>query len=62
MIIKVLCENTVGYNGSKTCLSEWGLSLYIESNGYKILLDTGQSDVYIKIAQLIPTLKTVQPL
>lgn len=51
MEIKVLCENTVGLEGSKLCTSEWGLSLYIEINGFKILLDTGQSSIYLKNAK-----------
>lgn len=53
MIIKVLCENTVGYDGAKICTSEWGLSLYIESNNLKLLLDTGQSDIYLKNAKAL---------
>lgn len=51
MEIKVLSENTVGINGSEKCISEWGLSLYININGFTILLDTGQSDVYLKNAK-----------
>jgi 7,8-dihydropterin-6-yl-methyl-4-(beta-D-ribofuranosyl)aminobenzene 5'-phosphate synthase len=38
--ITTLSENTVA---SVNLLAEWGLSILIEADGYKILLDTGQS-------------------
>lgn len=39
MVIKVLVDN----NTKSALQSEWGLSIYIEYNGHKILLDTGAS-------------------
>lgn len=48
MKISVLCENT---SCSKSCLSEHGLSLYIETDRHKILFDTGQTDAFLKNAQ-----------
>ena len=44
MIIKVLVED-------HNKINEHGLSFYIESNGQKILFDTGQSDLYYKNAK-----------
>jgi 7,8-dihydropterin-6-yl-methyl-4-(beta-D-ribofuranosyl)aminobenzene 5'-phosphate synthase len=38
--ITTLSENTAG---RMNLLAEWGLSILIEADGYKILLDTGQS-------------------
>jgi 7,8-dihydropterin-6-yl-methyl-4-(beta-D-ribofuranosyl)aminobenzene 5'-phosphate synthase len=38
--ITTLSENTAG---RMNLLAEWGLSILIETDGYKILLDTGQS-------------------
>jgi 7,8-dihydropterin-6-yl-methyl-4-(beta-D-ribofuranosyl)aminobenzene 5'-phosphate synthase len=38
--ITTLSENTAGRTN---LLAEWGLSILIEADGYKILLDTGQS-------------------
>lgn len=32
---------------------EWGLSIYIEYNGHRILLDTGASDLYLKNADIL---------
>lgn len=46
MIIKALVENTAAGD----YLTEHGLSLYIEANGYKILFDTGQSDLFLRNA------------
>ena len=43
MIIKVLTENTAVSSKFK---AEHGLSLYIETNGHKILFDTGQTDAF----------------
>lgn len=39
--LAVLSENTVG--NSSGLVGEWGLSIYIEVNGMKILFDTGES-------------------
>lgn len=46
MKITILCENMIGEAGGKTCLAEWGLSLFIQMRGINILFDTGRSDVY----------------
>lgn len=43
MILKALIENTTADSSLQT---EHGLSLYIESNGWKILFDTGQSSAF----------------
>ncbi len=44
----VLSENTVGVpNG---IIGEWGLSIYLEAGGIKILFDTGQSGVLLNNA------------
>ncbi|MEI6627169.1 MAG: MBL fold metallo-hydrolase [bacterium] len=51
MKITILCENQTGYKGSKVCLSEWGLSLFIEINGLNLLFDTGHTDVYKRNAE-----------
>lgn len=46
MIAKVLVDNLT----KSTLLPEWGLSLYLEYEGHKILLDTGASDRFLKNA------------
>ncbi|TJX14561.1 MBL fold metallo-hydrolase [Tissierella creatinini] len=48
MIIKTLVENT---SISKDIGSEHGLSLYIESNGLKILFDVGASELFFENAK-----------
>lgn len=53
MKITVLCENSVGLNGVSNCSGEWGLSLYIEGIFKNILLDFGQTDLYIKNAEAL---------
>lgn len=50
MKIVTLIENTCGREG---CLSEHGLSLYIETAGHKLLMDTGASDAFIRNAELL---------
>lgn len=47
MKIIALVENTTTHNDIDT---EHGLSLYIEANGYKILFDMGQSDMFARNA------------
>ncbi|MGM9947988.1 MBL fold metallo-hydrolase [Floccifex sp.] len=49
MKIVNLIENTSSY----PFLCEHGLSFYIETNNHKILVDTGQSDLFIKNAQIL---------
>ena len=48
MKIVCLCENTAY---APQFRAEHGLSLYIETNGYKLLFDTGQSDLFISNAE-----------
>lgn len=48
MTVKVLAENTTSSNMLE---SEHGLSLYIETKSYKILFDTGASDLFAKNAE-----------
>lgn len=46
MKLTILCENETSHKGSKICLSEWGLSFWVETKNTKILFDTGRTDVY----------------
>ena len=48
--ITTLVENAVY---GRSLQAEHGLSLLIESEGYKILFDTGQSDLFIRNAALL---------
>ena len=48
--ITVLVDNRAGENGIGT---EHGLSLWIEADGYKLLFDTGQSDLLFRNAKLL---------
>lgn len=48
--ITLLTEDSVRKRG---LLAEHGLSLWIESDRHKILFDTGQTDVYLKNAQML---------
>ncbi|MBN2340592.1 MAG: MBL fold metallo-hydrolase [Deltaproteobacteria bacterium] len=43
MTIKIitLCENTATFG----CLAEWGLSMWVETDTFRLLLDTGMTDV-----------------
>lgn len=50
MKITCLCENTAC---ESKFLAEHGLSLYVEANGRKILFDAGQTDLYLKNAELL---------
>lgn len=50
MIIKVLAENCANKDGF---IAEHGLSLYIETNGKKILFDMGKTDAFVKNAELL---------
>ncbi len=50
MKIITLVENTCGHDG---CIAEHGLSVYIETQKHKLLLDTGQTDAVVKNAQLL---------
>lgn len=48
MKIVNLMENTDGGNG---CLSEHGLSFYVETNKHKLVVDTGATDAFLKNAE-----------
>lgn len=50
MKIVTLVENTCGYEG---CIAEHGLSIYIETEKHKLLLDTGQTDAVVKNAEVL---------
>ena len=50
MKIVTLVENTCGYEG---CIAEHGLSIYIETEKHKLLLDTGQTDAVVKNAEVM---------
>lgn len=57
----VLSENTVGV--PRGLVGEWGLSIYIEVNGMKILFDTGESGGLLNNAEAMEIdLKTVDAL
>ena len=45
-----LVENTGGH---ESCIAEHGLSLYIETEHHRLLLDTGQTDAVIKNAEAL---------
>lgn len=45
----ILSDNIPG----KVCSAEWGLSIYIEYNNKKILLDTGASELFARNAELL---------
>jgi 7,8-dihydropterin-6-yl-methyl-4-(beta-D-ribofuranosyl)aminobenzene 5'-phosphate synthase len=51
MNITILSENSVYPKAAKKCQAEWGLSLFIEVNGKKILFDTGASSLFRKNAE-----------
>ena len=50
MRIVALVENTFGHEG---CIAEHGLSLYIETENHKLLLDTGQTDAVVRNAEAL---------
>lgn len=50
MKLLTLVENTYGHTG---CIAEHGLSIYIETEKHKLLLDTGQTDALIKNAEVL---------
>ena len=50
MKIVTLVENTCGH---EACIAEHGLSLYIETEKHKLLLDTGQTDAVVKNAEVL---------
>ena len=50
MRITALVENT---SARPELIAEHALSLYIESNGYKILFDMGASDAFVQNAKVL---------
>ena len=50
MRIVTLVENTCGH---EDCIAEHGLSIYIETENHKLLLDTGQTDAVVKNAEVL---------
>ena len=50
MKIITLVENT---EGAENCIAEHGLSLYIETEKHKLLLDAGQTDAVVKNAAVL---------
>ena len=50
MKIVTLVENSCGHEG---CIAEHGLSLYIETEKHKLLLDTGQTNAVVKNAEVL---------
>lgn len=50
MKIVTLVENSCGHEG---CIAEHGLSIYIETEKHKLLLDTGQTDAVVRNSEAI---------
>lgn len=50
MKIVTLVENSCG---NENCIAEHGLSIYIETDNHKLLLDTGQTDAVVKNAEAL---------
>ena len=50
MKIITLVENSCG---NENCIAEHGLSIYIETEKHKLLLDTGQTDAVVKNADVL---------
>ena len=50
MKIQVLIDNIAGTCGSRKLFGEWGLSVYVEFEGVRYLLDTGASHLFAKKA------------
>ncbi len=49
MNITILSDN----NGTEQLAGEWGLSIWIEYSGLRILLDAGSSDLFLRNARLL---------
>ena len=50
MKIITLVENSCV---NENCIAEHGLSIYIETEKHKLLLDTGQTDAIVKNAEVL---------
>jgi Metal-dependent hydrolases of the beta-lactamase superfamily II len=48
MKVQVLIDNIEGYCCSRKLFGEWGLSVYVEFEGKRYLLDTGASHLFAK--------------
>lgn len=53
MKVSVLAENSVGRTHCGDCLAEWGLSLYLEVNGVRILFDSGHKGTFLHNADAL---------
>ena len=53
MKIQVLIDNIAGMCCSRKLFGEWGLSVYMEYEGHKVLLDTGASHLFAKNAKVM---------
>jgi 7,8-dihydropterin-6-yl-methyl-4-(beta-D-ribofuranosyl)aminobenzene 5'-phosphate synthase len=51
MKVSVLAENSAGRMRCGECLAEWGLSLYLEVNGVRILFDSGHKGTFLSNAE-----------
>ena len=49
MLVKVLIDNIASCCGSRKLFGEWGLSVYVEFEGKRYLLDTGASHLFAKM-------------
>ncbi|WP_298768278.1 MBL fold metallo-hydrolase [uncultured Fibrobacter sp.] len=53
MLIKILIDNIEGLCDSRKLFGEWGLSVYVEFEGRRYLLDTGASHLFAKNARVM---------
>ncbi len=53
MKVSVLAENSAGRSHSRDCLAEWGLSLYLEVGGVRILFDSGHKGILVQNANAL---------
>ena len=53
MKVQVLIDNIAGMCCSRKLFGEWGLSVYVEYEGHKVLLDTGASHLFAKNANVM---------
>ena len=51
MKLYTLVENTCG---KSDCIAEHGLSIYVETEKHRLLVDTGQTDAVVKNAEKMP--------
>ena len=53
MKVQILIDNIAGTCGPRKLFGEWGLSVYVEYDGHKVLLDTGASHLFAKNAKVM---------